>query len=235
MRTSPSDRLSRSRRRFPLARLAAGAVSCVLFASCVTQEQYQELQDENLELKEERTRIKEENRRLNAELAQYETALYNANARIGELEASGPAEAILDTPEHPELVDQGLGVDRRGSDLVITLPNEVTFASGSATLSDQGQQALRVVASTLTRDYGGGEYWIEGHTDSDPISRSSFDSNRALSTARAMAVLTFLVEGCDVPDQRCVIAGHGEYNPVSDNNSQAGKARNRRVEIVVHQ
>ena len=200
------------------ARLAAGAVTCTLFTSCVTQEQFQTVQDENLQLKEERTRIKEQNRDLNAQLSQYETALYEANAAIREMESSGAQEAIVDTtPDHPELESQGLGVGTRNGDLVITLPNEVTFSSGSASLTDQGEQALSVVASTLLRDYDGGSYWVEGHTDSDPISRSGFESNRSLSMARAMAVLTYLVESSGVPDDDCVIAGHGEYNPVADN------------------
>ena len=221
-------------RRSWSARLAAGAVSCTLFSSCVTQEQFQAVQDENLELKEERTRIKSQNRDLNAQLSQYETALYEANALIQQMENAGPVEAIAGAPDHPELESQGLGVGTRNGDLVITLPNEVTFSSGSASLTAQGQEALGVVASTLLRDYSGGSYWGEGHTDSDPISRSSFESNRALSMARAMAVLTYLVESSGVPDDDCVIAGHGEYNPVADNSSSDGKARNRRVEIVVH-
>ena len=49
-----------------------------------------------------------------------------------------------------------------------------------------------------------------------------------------MAVLHFLVEDCNVPDDRCVVAGHGEYEPVASNDSKTDKGRNRRVEIVVH-
>ena len=55
-----------------------------------------------------------------------------------------------------------------------------------------------------------------------------------LSVARAMAVLHYLVESCGIPDDQCVVAGHGQYSPVAENSDNAGKARNRRVEIVVH-
>jgi chemotaxis protein MotB len=49
-----------------------------------------------------------------------------------------------------------------------------------------------------------------------------------------MAVLHFLVEECGVPDDQCVVAGHGQYEPIAANDSKSSKARNRRVEIVVH-
>jgi chemotaxis protein MotB len=119
--------------------------------------------------------------------------------------------------------------------MVISIPSSITFASGQATLSKEGQKALQNVASTLKKEYPGAKYGIEGHTDSDPIKKSKFTSNRDLSIARAMAVLTYLVEECKIPDESCIVAGHGQYDPIGSNKSDSDKAKNRRVEIVVHQ
>jgi flagellar motor protein MotB len=49
-----------------------------------------------------------------------------------------------------------------------------------------------------------------------------------------MAVLTYLVEDCGIPDAQCIVAGHGEYEPIAPNKAEGEKAKNRRVEIVVH-
>jgi chemotaxis protein MotB len=141
---------------------------------------------------------------------------------------------LPEQPDYPELDDLGIDTSLRAGNLVITVPAEITFPSGKAELSSKGQSALRVVANTLSRDYSGHEYWIEGHTDTDPISKANFDSNRDLSVARAISVLHYLVEQCSIPDSQCKVVGHGEYVPVAPNSSASGKAQNRRVEIVVH-
>ena len=133
----------------------------------------------------------------------------------------------------PELEDLGIEVTRRGADTVISVPAEITFGSGKATLSTGGQGALGSVASRLKSDFPkDARIYIEGHTDSDPIRKSSFASNRDLSIARAMAVLQYLVADGKIPDSRFVVAGYGQYSPVASNVGDQ-KAKNRRVEIVV--
>jgi chemotaxis protein MotB len=122
----------------------------------------------------------------------------------------------------------------RDGNMVISIPSAITFPSGEATLSKSGETALKQVAATLKKKYGGAVFSIEGHTDSDPIKKSKFTSNRDLSIARARAVHTFLVVECGVPDSKCLVVGHGEYDPVAPNTDEKSKAKNRRVEIVVH-
>ena len=82
----------------------------------------------------------------------------------------------------------------------------VDTISGKADLTQNGRKALTVVSKLLLKDYKNDEYWIEGHTDSDPVQKSKFGSNRDLSVARAMAVLRFLVEGFDHPTPRLALA-----------------------------
>ncbi len=196
----------------------------LLSASCATPKQLQAYQDEIVALREERTQLKKENRGLRMQLESYEVALAEANSMV----ADEPA-----TQSYAELDDLGIGYGQRGNDFVISVPAEVTFASGKADVTRNGRGALDAVARTLQKDYANSFFWIEGHTDSDPIKKSSWNSNRELSVARAMAVLHYLVEDAGLEDEQCIVVGHGEYRPMAENNNKAGKAKNRRVEIVV--
>ena len=197
----------------------------LLTSGCVSQQTLKDYQDEVRALREERTQLKKENRQLRMQNESYEVALAEANSKLTDVPTS---------PEYDELDALGIDYRTQGENFVISIPAAITFASGKATLTNQGKEALNVVAQTLRTDYGAGVYWIEGHTDSDPIRKSSWDSNRDLSVARAMEVLHYLVEQAGIPDEQCVVAGHGQYAPQAANDDDAGKARNRRVEIVVH-
>ncbi len=206
-----------------LAPLAGGC------ASTQYQAALSEREEDNRALREERTQLKGEMRDLRFQKDSLETALAEANARLL-LEPDSGAVA-----GDPELDALGIGHGLRDGNMVYTVPTEVTFASGKADLSSGGKKALQAVADRLERDYPENEYWVEGHTDSDPIKKSAFKSNRELSLARAMAVLHFLVDDAGLHDGQCVVAGWGEYRPVSGNDSAASKAKNRRVEIIVRQ
>jgi len=205
--------------------LSVAATSLLFFlGSCASQKTLMQYQDEVRTLREERTQLKKENRELRAQNEAYEISLAEASVK--------PAAPVA-VPDNPELDALGIGYGNRGGAFVISIPSEITFPSGKAELTKKGQEALRAVARVLNDQHREGNYWIEGHTDSDPIKKSGWESNRDLSVERAMAVLHYLVEDCNVPDERCVVAGHGQYQPVADNKDTAGKARNRRVEIVV--
>jgi len=208
--------------------LAVGQVSCV------SNRGYQTAMDE----KEAEIRgLREERAALKAQIAKQHSDLDTARGQASEASAKSaePAEA-LETPEakFPELDKMGISYGMRDGNMVISIPSSITFASGQATLSKDGQHALKEVASTLKKQYAGAKYEIEGHTDADPIKKSKFSSNRELSIARAMAVLTYLVEECTIKDDQCVVAGFGQYEPLAPNDNDKDKAKNRRVEIVVH-
>jgi chemotaxis protein MotB len=202
------------------------ALACLIASSgCASHKTLKNYQDEIRALREERTNLKQENRDLRGQLEGYEVALADANTKVA---------AVPETKDYPELDELGVEYAQRGGNFVISVPAEITFESGKADLTKKGKEALRAVANTLAADYGTGRYWIEGHTDDDPIKKSKWGSNRDLSVGRAMAVLHFLVEDCGVADDQCVVAGHGQYEPLASNDSKGNKARNRRVEIVVH-
>lgn len=225
----------------PLARLLG--VLCLLSAatSCVSNGQYRSAvasRDAQIDgLREERTTLKAQVNDLENRLRDAGDSLRFANdenARLMEAASrvdTTPA-AVPRDPGLAELEGMGMDVSMRGGRAVITIPSGISFGSGKATLSREGESALDAVARGLKREYPNARYWIEGHTDNDPISKSKFASNRALSLERADAVLSYLVSQ-GIPDERCVLAGWGEFEPVEPNNSKANKARNRRVEIQV--
>ncbi len=207
-------------------RLILAAWPFLLFAGgCASPKTLAQYQDELRSLREERTQLKKENRDLRAQNEAYETALAEASVK------ATPPPTVSDNPALDEL---GIGYGYRDGNFYISIPAEVTFASGKAELTKKGKEALQAVARTLLGEHGSGRYWIEGHTDTDPIKKSSWPSNRDLSVARAMTVLHYLVEDCSVPDEQCVVAGHGQYEPIAGNEDSGSKARNRRVEIIVH-
>lgn len=212
-----------------------GLFACALalapfMASCASS-QYQaaldEREQENRALREERSNLKGEMSSLREANAALESALADANARL----LATPDESSFARDD--ELDGYGIDVGMRDGNVVYTVPSEITFGSGKADLSSGGKQALSAVARRLQSEYPDAEYWVEGHTDSDPIRKSKYSSNRDLSLARAMAVLRHLVDSEELKDGQFVVAGWGEYRPVAGNASNADKARNRRVEIIV--
>jgi len=218
-------------RHLRLRTALAAALCAAPFAASCASTQYQaaldEQQAENRSLREESAQLKGQLRDARYQNESLEAALAEANARL----LSVPD--VSGMPEDLELGKAGIEVGMRDGNVVYTVQNEITFASGKADLSSTGKKALDLIANRLARDYAQAEYWIEGHTDSDPIVKSKFASNRDLSLARGMAVLRYLVDQAGIKDGQCVVAGWGEYRPVSGNDSASGKAMNRRVEIIV--
>jgi chemotaxis protein MotB len=129
------------------------------------------------------------------------------------------------------LIDAGkLTVQIIDGRMVLVLPTDVLFDSGSAKLSTDGQSAIAEVAgvlATLNR-----EFQVEGHTDNVPIKTSRFPSNWELSTARAVVVVKTMVDA-GMPGASLSAAGFGEFRPAATNDTTEGKAANRRIEIVL--
>jgi chemotaxis protein MotB len=118
---------------------------------------------------------------------------------------------------------------RRGR-LSIGVNNRVTFDSGSTRLKETAHKVLRSVASKLKSQFAGHRFFIEGHTDTDPIvkTKDKFSSNRDLSMQRADSVAKYLISQ-GVPESAIVTVGFGQFDPLD----RGKKAENRRVEIVV--
>jgi chemotaxis protein MotB len=118
-----------------------------------------------------------------------------------------------------------------GRGLVVSLKEAGFFDSGSATLKQSSYTLLNDVVSSLA-SYSNA-IRVEGHTDNVPISSHNFPSNWELSTARATNVLQHLTKQDDFDPVRISATGYGEYRPISDNDSDEGRMKNRRVDIVL--
>lgn len=130
------------------------------------------------------------------------------------------------------LIDAGrLSVSISRGRMVINLPQDILFASGSATLGREGRETLAEIASVLS-EFEDRSFQVEGHTDDDPISTAQFPSNWELSAARALSVVKLLVDR-GVSPTLVSGAAYGEFQPVATNETEAGQRLNRRIEIVM--
>ncbi len=130
------------------------------------------------------------------------------------------------------MIDGGqLTVSIEQGRIVINLPNNVLFKSGSASLNPEGKEALAQIAAVLSQ-FSDRRFQIEGHTDNKPIKSARFPSNWELSTSRALTVIHLLTE-MDVAPENISAAGFGEFRPRADNETEEGLKLNRRIEIVM--
>jgi chemotaxis protein MotB len=115
--------------------------------------------------------------------------------------------------------------------LTVNIVDSILFDSGEAELKPEGQRILEQIAGVLA-SHTNRQIHVIGHTDDVPI-RRRFASNWELSTARATAAVRFLQEKAAVDPSRLGALGYGEFHPVAPNTSAEGRAKNRRIEIVI--
>jgi chemotaxis protein MotB len=113
------------------------------------------------------------------------------------------------------------------------LPNEILFDSGKAELKRATSAELDHILTVLKQKYVGKQIDVVGHTDTDPIQKSKWKDNWELSAQRALTVTRYLIER-GIPEDQIRAVGRGASQPVASNATASGKAKNRRVEIVVH-
>lgn len=105
------------------------------------------------------------------------------------------------------------------------------FESGNAALVPRAVQELQRTGRVLER-YNL-DMRVEGHSDAQPIHTAAFQSNWELSTARAMSVLSVLVNETGFPADHIAVMGYGPYRPIADNATEEGRQKNRRVDLVI--
>lgn len=142
------------------------------------------------------------------------------------------AKVTLEKELQSEIRDKRVKLEMAERGLVLTFVSEVLFDSGKNSLRTEALESLEKVASVIREKVPDREIGIEGHTDNEPIERSSWKSNWELSTGRATSVLHHLEES-GVNPQHLVALGYGEYRPVASNSTHEGRRKNRRVEIVI--
>lgn len=120
-------------------------------------------------------------------------------------------------------------IEERG--LVIRFNDSIFFDSAKAEIKDEMKVKLISVSKVLNKidNY----IRVEGHTDNIPIKDNYFNSNWQLSSVRASNVVELLINYDEISPSRLSAVGYGEYRPVSDNDTQEGRAKNRRVDILI--
>ncbi|MBR6286909.1 MAG: OmpA family protein [Bacteroidaceae bacterium] len=114
----------------------------------------------------------------------------------------------------------------------ISLADNMLYKSGSYEINDRAAQTLSKIAKII-KDYSDYDVLVEGNTDNVPISRTNIRNNWDLSALRASSVVQALQTQYGVNPARLTAAGRGEYNPLSDNDSELGRQRNRRTQIII--
>jgi len=124
-----------------------------------------------------------------------------------------------------------LSVELKDGRLYVSLQEKLLFKSGSAVVDPKGKEALQTLASVLntTSDIS---VMIEGHTDNVPVS-GKYEDNWSLSVARSTSIVRILTADYKVDPRTVIAAGRAEFYPVADNATVDGKARNRRIEIIL--
>ena len=163
--------------------------------------------------------------------------------RIEAKENTNPAAPEIHPPDLTKSLDtllQGLDAELKGGKvqlklekrgLVISLREAAFFASGDDAVALASYPILGKIAEVITRLPN--QLRLEGHTDSKPIHTSRFRSNWELSAARAIAMLELLSRRFEIPNDRMAVVGYAENGPTDTNETEEGRAHNRRVDLVV--
>ncbi|MCA9715720.1 MAG: OmpA family protein [Myxococcales bacterium] len=130
------------------------------------------------------------------------------------------------------MIDSGkLQVKIVNGRMVLVLRSDILFASGSVKISDEGKAAI-VELSQILAEMKGRNFQVEGHTDNQPIKTQRFPSNWELAAARAIAVANVMIEA-GLSSAAVSAASYGENMPTASNDTDEGRAQNRRIEIVL--
>ena len=128
---------------------------------------------------------------------------------------------------------KGLTVEQRNGKVYVSMENKLLFNSGSWAVGAEGKKAVQQLASVLAQNPDIAVL-IEGHTDNVPYNGSGqLTDNWDLSTKRATSIVQLLKENPNIDPQNLTAAGRGEYAPVASNETAEGKAKNRRIEVIL--
>jgi len=125
-----------------------------------------------------------------------------------------------------------LSIEIKDGKVYVSMSDKLMFASGKAEVQEKGKEALEVLAKVLKKNPEF-EILVEGHTDNVPISTDRYKDNWDLSVARATSMVRLLNEKHGLDADRLTASGRGEHDPKATNETAAGRAQNRRTEIIL--
>lgn len=207
--------------------LLMGIISVLFVSGCTDwQKKYEALNVEHQNLKGLLERERSEKGILTDQMTKDQQTITELQKQIAERKKS-PAEATGFGKGYDVAFDPAAGT------ITVTLPNAILFDSGKAAFKKATSTELDHIRSVLRQRYANRKIDVVGHTDSDPIKKSKWKDNWELSAQRALTVARYLIAR-GIPDEKVRAVGCGAARPIASNRSASGKAKNRRVEIVVH-
>jgi chemotaxis protein MotB len=176
----------------------------------------------------------------NARLKTLEKDLKNRSDQVAELEnliaTKDAAMTALKNAISKALTDfegKGLTIEQRNGKVYVSMENKLLFKSGSWAVGSQGRQAVQQLGKVLG-DNPDIAVLIEGHTDNVPYKgNAQLSGNWDLSTKRATAIVNILRENAAINPENLTAAGRGEFAPIATNDTAEGKAKNRRIEVIL--
>ena len=203
---------------------AAAAASSAEAALAAARVEHKRLTDDLASTLKDKSGLKDSVQQMQAALDELNRRKAEADRRLGEFKS------LL--ARFQSLIDAGkLKVKIVDGRMVVALASDILFASGSASLSKDGEAAVKEVAVLLT-SIPERTFQVEGHTDNVPIKTAQFPSNWELAASRSLTVVKTMVDA-GLPANRVSAASFGDQKPAAANDSAEGKALNRRIEIVV--
>jgi chemotaxis protein MotB len=142
-----------------------------------------------------------------------------------------PSLKILSKELEHEIKTGKITISMTARGLVVSFRQAALFPSGTDEIAEESRASLSKVANAMRRIPN--PVRLEGHTDSIPIHNARFRSNWELSSARSIALLTIMTTEFDVPESRLSIGGYADNAPLGDNDTEEGRARNRRVDVII--
>jgi chemotaxis protein MotB len=131
-------------------------------------------------------------------------------------------------------IDNEVSLNYTSQYVQLTIQGSILFDSGKVEIKEDAIPVIDKVGQIL-ESYAGGTIEIEGHTDNRPMSSGGkYSNNDELSSGRALSVFNYLIENTYLDPANLVHTGRGEYDPIADNSTDEGRARNRRVEIKIY-
>jgi len=207
--------------------LLIGLISTLFLPGCTNwKKKYEALNVEHQNVKGLLERERAEKGQLGQQISQDRQAIEELQRQIAERDRT-PAEVTGFGKGYDVAFDPSAGT------ITVTLPNTILFSPGKAALKKATSTELDHIRSVLRSRYSGKQIDVVGHTDSDPIKKSPWKDNLELSAQRALTVVRYLIAH-DIPEKEIRAVGCGANQPIASNATASGKAKNRRVEIVVH-
>ena len=131
-----------------------------------------------------------------------------------------------------EEIERGdVSIETEGTQIIVRIMEQASFLPGTAEVAPEFIPVLEKIAGLI--DNTSGQVSISGHTDNQPISNGRFRSNWELSSSRAVSVAHLLLDSSEIDDNRVEVTGHADTRPRDTNDTPEGRARNRRVEMLI--